>query len=227
MPAPVLLLTRPRAASEAFAGLVGAQLGRDIRVLVSPVIEIVDHGPLPDLSATGTLILTSTHAAERLGRSGALVGRDVRTVGDATAHAAGMHGAKAIALGHDAQSFLQNARDLAPPCTHCRGVHTRGDIAATLNARGIRCDEAVIYDQRARDLSDEARAAFSDGERMVAPIFSPRSAQLLSAQVPSNANLSVIAISPAAAEAWSGPGCLTIAPTPTSIAMVEAVADAF
>ncbi len=224
--APVLLLTRPRATSEAFLAGIEGRLGCRVQSVISPVLEIVDHGPLPDIGSYETLIFTSAHAVERLGRAALLAGRLVRTVGDATAATARSYGAEAEALGSDADSFLERAGSLNPPCLYCRGVHTRGDIAKRLRDRSIECDEAVVYDQREVPLTEEARTLLSSGCRILAPVFSPRSAKLLAGQIPKGATLEVFAISDAAASDWSAGGPVLVAERPTADCVMGLLMDA-
>ena len=225
-PRPTLLLTRPEAASKAFLSELRADTGADISAVISPILKIVACGPLPDLDGYATILLTSGHAVARLGRAGLLEGRNVATIGERAALGARVFGAHAEALGEDAAEFLAMADQLVAPCLHCRGTHTRGEIAGTLTARGIRTDEAVIYDQVAEPLGADALALLESGAPVVAPVFSPRSARLLSDEVPPAANPVVIAISPAAADAWDAPGRISVAKAPTREAMIRAVAAA-
>ena len=224
--APVLLLTRPRPASEAFLGRLEDYLGRSVDCIISPVLEIVDHGRLPDVDPYATLVFSSSNAVERLGREGMLKGRSVRTVGEATAEMARRYGAEAEALGGDVDAFIAHSGSLEGPCLHCRGVHSRGDLAARLAALSIPCDEAVVYDQREVRQTDEATARALSGSRIVAPVFSPRSARLLAEQLPENAHIQIIAISPAAASVWPDRGQVEIAEAPTAEEMLRLVAAA-
>ena len=218
-----LLLTRPEAQSQEFLALCEALAGRRLPCVVSPVLEIVDLGEVPDLTLFRTVIVTSGNAVRRLGRT--LAGRVVVTVGERTAALARDQGADARCLGPDVDAFLENIDGVEGPAVHVRGVHTRGDLAGRAAAKGLTVEEAVIYDQVARPLSRAAEALLQGNSPVVVPLFSPRSAGLLSA-TPIGAPIFVIAISPATRVAWTGPGRVTVAETPTAEAVCRAVTEA-
>ncbi len=221
-----LLLTRPRARSEEFLSLCEASAGHRLPSVISPVIEIADVGELPDLSGYDTIILTSANAVRRLGPAGLLRGRSVATVGTHTAELATVFGADARSLGDDVESFLASKPAFAGPAIHCHGVHARGALAARLLALGQACDEAVVYDQVAQPLNAAARALLDGTSRVVLPLFSPRSAKLVSASGPPIAPVTAIAMSQAVADAWQFGGDVRIAYEPRSDAMRDAVLSA-
>jgi len=221
---PTLLLTRPEAQSKAFLNMCEARADRRLPVVISPLIRIEPVGDVPDLDRFATLVVTSGNGVERLGA--ALAGRRVRTVGDRTAERARCFGAEAKALGENAEVFLHCANDLAGPLLVVRGVHARGDLAGRLIAKGFEVEEAVIYDQVALPLSGAARGLLTGTSPVVAPVFSPRTAQLLS-QNTVLAPLRVLAISEAVAGAWSGAGQVRVAETPDAQAMCTLVMEAF
>lgn len=218
-----ILMTRPADRSEEFLSRCETRAGRRLPAVVSPIIEIRDEGDLPDLSRYATVVLTSASAVARLAREGQLQGRSVACVGARTAELSRAAGASASALGDTVEGFLGAAASLQPPAIHCRGIHTRGDLAARLTDMGIQCDEAVIYDQIGRPLSVAARGLLTGSGRVVLPVFSPRSARLIAGFGGITAPLTVIAMSQAVADAWSGPGRVQIAYEPTADAMAEAV----
>ena len=221
-----LLLTRPRARSEEFLSLCEASAGRRLPSVISPVIEITDTGELPELSGYDTIILTSSNAVRRLGVSGLLRGRSVATVGAHTAEFARTFGADAHCRGDDVETFLASEPTFGGPAIHCRGVHARGDLAERLSALGQVCAEAVVYDQVAQPLNPAARALLDGALPVVMPLFSPRSAKLVSASGPPHAPVTVIAMSEAVADAWQFGGDVRIAHEPRSTAMRDAVLSA-
>ncbi len=168
-------------------------------------------------------MVTSGNAVRILGS--ALEGRDVVTVGAATADLAKTYGARASAAGDTVQDLLANTNRLAAPVLVCRGVHARIDLVAELNARGIPASDCILYDQAAKALSDAARRMLESDDLVIAPVFSPRSAALLSAE-PRQAPLIVPAISQTAADAWAGAGDIRLAKTPTAAAMMDLVTEA-
>jgi len=190
-----LLLTRPEAQSRAFA----AGLGALERVVISPVMEIVETGLRPDLARYRGVILTSANAVRF---APGLQGVPVWCVGARTAEAAQAHGAQVMQVADDAERLLAGF-DGTGPLLHLRGEHARGKVAERLTLAGIDTHEAVIYRQVARDLTPEARQLIEGEDKLILPLFSPRTAALVGRQVARiGSSLEVIAISPAVAEAW-------------------------
>ncbi len=224
---PTLLLTRPVEASAAFLSFCEAQLGRRIPVVVSPILRIVDFGELPDVNAFETLVLSSSNAVRRLGRAGALNGRRVATVGEATAALAREFQALTIATGIDSDELVAQSDQITSPAIWCRGHHARGDLAARLTEKGVLATDAVIYDQLSEPLSRAAIALINGKKPIIVPVFSPRSAALLSNAAQFAAPTNVIAMSDATAAAWSGDEAITIVDQPTSKDMACAVLAAF
>ena len=145
------------------------------------------------------------------------------TVGQNTARLAQEAGAEAVMLGETGAELLENAHKIDGPALICRGVHARLDLVQGLAERGIEASEAIVYDQVPQDLSEAARDLLAGENMVVAPVFSPRSATLLSAQSIS-APIRVLAISRATADAWIGPGKVEVADRPTSAAMCDLLA---
>ena len=224
---PTLILTRPADRAQAFLALCEARLGRRIPAIISPVIEIVPFGDIPDLTEFDTLIVTSASAVSRLADEGLLGGRRVATVGERTAALAKSSGASATCLGENVETFLERVDQLSGPCLHLRGVHSRGDLALNVSKAGVPCAEAVIYDQIQRPLSSAARSAIAGQGRAILPLFSPRTAELLSSAAEAGTNASIIAMSDAVAAAWRGGGDVKIAQEPTNDAMCDMVIAAF
>ena len=220
---PTLLLTRPEPQSKAFLALCEKRVGHQISAVISPVIDIEPLGEPPDLDGFETVILTSGNGVRRLAAD--LADRTVVTVGEQTAALAREFGAEARALGQDVDDFLNRAGTIRGPALFCRGVHSRGDLAPRLAALGLEVTEAVVYDQKSRPLSPDARTLLSARTPLIAPVFSPRSAALLS-RYPINAPFLVLAISDAVKTAWKSGGDIRVAEAPTQAAMCDLVARA-
>lgn len=222
-PEPTLLLTRPEDQSKAFLAACEARAGRRLPAIISPLMRVVPTGFTPDLDAYETVILTSGNGVRRLSELASLRGRSVATVGEKTAELARSAGAEARALGEDVESFLEPGEAIRGPAIFCRGVHSRGDLAGRLRARGLKVDEAVIYDQIALPLSCAARQLLAGKAPVVAPVFSPRTAALLKEHGDISAPLIIIAMSPAIADALGEGANIEVARHPTSEAMQAAV----
>lgn len=225
---PVLLLTRPRPASERL--LAALRLSAQVKVIISPVIGIDCCAAPAKVPQSGALILTSENGALAAGRMGLPDRMTAYCVGDRTAEVAAGQGLVPISAGGDAEDLLRLLLTQADraPFLHLRGDHARGDIVARLRARGIPADEHVAYRQRPLALTPEARSALSGRVPVVVPLFSPRSAALLVQQGPYAAPLHVVAISPAAAAAAAALGAAEteVADQPDGAAMARAITTA-
>ena len=218
---PTLLLTRPMAQSQSFQEQCTAHLERPISAVVSPVIDIRPVTGEPDLSGA-TLVVTSSNAVHAISKQ--LNGRRVAAVGQATAELAASFGAVAECMGETVDELLEKSQCLTSPIVVARGVHARLDLTAELTRRGHSARAVTVYDQAMKPLSLEARALLLGSHPVIAPVFSPRSAALLS-KAEILAPIKVLAISKNAADAWRGPGEILIAKRPTAQSMCELVAQ--
>ncbi|WP_323716842.1 uroporphyrinogen-III synthase [Paracoccus aminovorans] len=208
---PLLLLTRPEPASRRFAAAL-APLG--LRVLIAPVLEIVPvaHDAARLEGARG-LVFTSIHAVPSAGPGR---GRPAICVGPATADAARAAGFRVTEGPGDAARMLPLLDGLGQGWLHPHGAH----VAKTLPVPGM-----VVYDQLRHPLTAEALAALAGEAPVILPLFSPRSARLLSEQAgQARAPLWLAAISAAARAAWDAPAArAAVAPTPDAPGVLAAV----
>lgn len=225
---PILLMTRPAPESGRFVADLEAMGAGPFQPIIAPLIGITPAGAIPDLSDYGAVILTSRHAVRALLDAGTPCTGPAFAVGDATAEAARAAGFDVTSAGGDAETLVAMIRRKAPlgRLVHLRGTHSRGDIAGQLSAGGIPTDEAVIYDQPALPLSQEAELALQGPVPVVAPLFSPRTAALLASHKV-RAPLSVAAMSESVAKAVASLHImeLRIAKRPDATAMLSATAD--
>ncbi len=229
---PALLLTRPRAQAEAFAGQCTDRLGPEVEIVISPILEIRFLDVDAKLEGIAGIVATSAHGIEALARRADLGGRKAWCVGDSTAAAARRHGMRAVSAGGHAADLvaLLRRQAVAGPLLYPSGAEVRVDLAEALGAEGPRLRRLVCYEQRPAALSEQARALLAGARQIVLPVFSPRSAGLLGAAARgATAPLALVALSDAVAEGWTGPLPLsvTVAGAPTSGAMLDAVAKAF
>jgi len=218
-PGPTILLTRPRAASERSATEIRA-LRPHAQILIAPVIEIEPVGELVDPSDWATVVFTSANGVDRApnGR-----GTMAYCVGDTTADHARDAGYTAVSAEGAADDLVHRILADAPtgPILHVRGAHG-ASLVDRLKNHGLKAEEQVTYRQVDRDISSDLGRLAS--ERVIAPIFSPRSSDRLRAYLSPRKGLTVIAISGAAAKAWGGSAIISAAPT--GQAMREAIIDA-
>lgn len=209
-PRPPVLLTRPQAQAQAFAARLPGW-----RVVISPILDIVavdhDAGPLRDAAG---VVFTSAHAVAAAGPGR---GRPAICVGGATAQVARAAGFAVTEGAGTADSLLPLIAASPVPLIHPHGRH----VARALPVPGV-----VVYDQRPRPLTPAAQDLLAGRDPVILPVFSARSARLLGQAVAgAGAPLWLVAISAAAAEAWSGPAPARCrqAGQPTAAAMTAAI----
>ena len=209
-----VLLTRPRPESQRFAAALG------VPCEISPLLRIEFTGlAAPEAAA---LLFTSANGVGAWVAGGGATGLPVWCVGTRTADAAREAGFEVRGIARDADALVASVPDDAPSLLRVRGEHARGCVARRLADRGLRMEEAVMYRARALPLTDRARALAVSGP-VVAPIFSPRSAQLLSGAWPQGMlpHLKVVAMSGAVAAALPV-APVAVAARPDAAAMREA-----
>ncbi len=230
-PAPILLLTRPEAQSGRFAAAATARFGAAVRILVAPLMEIVFTAPVLPLDGVRALAFTSENGVAGFCRLSPRRDLPAYCVGARTAEAARSAGFRARSAAGDGAALarLIAAEGAAGPLLHPHGAHRQGDLAAALAGAGIALRAVEVYRQEPRSPSPAAAAVLNGQTRVIAPIFSPRSARLFRAAFAApRAPLALVALSPAVAEALGqrpGERLLTAA-RPEAEAMLDAVAAA-
>ncbi|QBX33746.1 uroporphyrinogen-III synthase [Paracoccus liaowanqingii] len=207
---PPLLLTRPLSDSQRFAARMDGW-----PAVTSPILRIVavDHDAAA-LHAAAGLVFTSAHA---VGAAGPGRGRPALCVGGRTARLARAAGF-AVTEGPGTAAGLVPLIAASPvPLIHPHGRH----LAHPLPVPGV-----VVYDQQPLPLTPQAHLLLAGPAPVIVPVFSPRSARLLGDMLPQPcAPLWRVAISAAAAAAWTGPAparC-TEAAQPSAAAMQAAI----
>ena len=200
-PKPVLLMTRPRAASERFAADLPEPLRKNLEVVIAPLAEIVPCVDHVDLAAGESVIFTSSNAVATARLLGANGGRPAFSVGRATTEAAHAAGWQAVFVGETADDLVRKLSVQKPdrPLMHLRGVHARGNIAARLREVGWEMHEQAIYDQVLQPLSPEGQQAIEGQAPVIAPLFSPRMARHFARLTSTAGTIHVAAMSPAVA----------------------------
>ena len=225
---PLILITRPIEAANSFAARLAAELGPQADICVAPLMEIRQLPDLPALSGYRTLIFTSSHAVDAFAQATASRDFTCYTVGKATAEKASACGlSPTIGPGTGRELAERILKDVpATPCLHLRGDHFAFDIAGYLNSAGIETHDTIIYKQVPIPLPDDVGALALQARIIIAPVFSPRSAQLLLDALPNGTSLHVAAISDAAAKVIPSEMAqrIEVAETPDGPAMLACVA---
>ena len=190
-----LLVTRPKSEAQSFAELLPPKLAERMNVILSPIIGI-EPVPIPEPIDSPGIIFTSRNAVAIASRLFAHRNHVVYCLGCATAKVAAAAGWAVRQTGRNADELVAIIPCIAPgePLLHLRGRHSRGTVAQRLSDAGIPTREQVVYDQIALPLSHAARSALLDTS-VIAPIFSPRSAELLAREAQDAVDLHIVAIS--------------------------------
>jgi uroporphyrinogen-III synthase len=225
--APLVILTRPREASERFASAMRNALG-PVDVAILPLMEIAPLGEALDLDGVAALIFTSAAGVEMFG--GLTEDRSLPAwcVGDRTAEAARAIGLRATSAGGDAEALITLMAEARPEgrLLHLHGAHVSVDVAERLTAAGLRAEGRAIYDQVQVPPGDAMSAALSHDGPIVVPLFSPRSARLFAEAAEGAAgDVLPVAISAATRDALPDPWTsrTKIADAPDAPAMIRAL----
>lgn len=149
------------------------------KVIFSPLLKIEAEGVPKESEA----VVFSSRNGVKFSTNGK--GRDAYCVGLKTAELAEKRGFQVQVVAETATELISImvSNPSHKPVTHLRGEHARGDICSSLNRANILCEEQIIYSQKAVDLTPEAKMLLRSKTAVVAPIFSPRTAKLLSEQL--------------------------------------------
>ncbi|GLS86216.1 uroporphyrinogen III methyltransferase [Cypionkella aquatica] len=222
---PTILLTRPAQQSQRFAAQIG---GAVISPLMRPEFS-TPHLPREDFSAIVLTSETGAEAAGRISATGAPLPKRAFCVGNRTADAAQKLGFEASSAAGDADDLLAHILRAQPAgqVLLLRGQDSAGDLQNRLVLAGIPTVSLVIYRQIALQLNDEAITILQGAAPVILPVFSPRSARILAAELRRIAAVAPIwlaALSAAVADGFDFPTVRTeIALRPDSAAMRAAI----
>ncbi len=230
-----LLLTRPKAQSEAFAKALEAALPGRFAAVVSPLLEIAATDAPLDLANAQGLVFTSANGVMQFAARGLSTDLPAYCVGDMTAGAARQSGLVARSAGGDVAALADMVRRAHRPGSgdfiHVRGRHAAGDLVGSLAQSGVPARGAEIYDQLPLPLRTEALSDLTAGRIEVIALFSPRTARVFAEAVrdvawdrsrPFAVSLSPAADAPLAALA---PLTRRICAAPTRAGMIETLRE--
>ena len=219
-----IVVTRPRCSADRFAALLSARRPERFDILVSPLLTIVPTMNEVDLSEFAAVVLTSENAVRVTEPNSVPLGMPAYCIGGATAAAAAVAGFLPTVAGNSSESLVSLAarEHSGGKLLHLRGRHAASDIAGRLNGAGLPAEEVVVYDQVRTRLGSAARQALTR-RRCVFPVFSPRTAGILSDEAASAPGLAhaVCCMSTKVAEAFRLDWRCTVAPEPTLQAMLS------
>ncbi len=172
-----LLLTRPAAQSRAFARQIAEKFPAT-RCIVSPLIDIVFDGELPDLTLFQALVFTSANGVRAFVAAGGKTRLPCYCVGPRTTTEATRAGLAATSADGGIENIARLLRTTLPQ--GARVLHIHGEhVAGTLDAARLPITGAVLYRQPQRALTAAATDALAAGDIDALPLFSPRSAEIL------------------------------------------------
>lgn len=221
-------MTRPLPQSMRFTRDLRAAMDRPLRVTHSPLILPVLLHPILPTAEYQAVIFTSETGVMASGMIDHLP-KLAFCVGDQTSRAARRAGFATQSAAGDAEALLRLILQASPrsPLLHVCGLDTRGDVAGRLTSAGIETHIAIAYRQNAIPLTPAAHRLLSGNNAIIAPLFSPRSAQIFAAAAEpiAHAPVFVAAFSAAVAQALGGLEIagLEIAAQPTADGMIAAI----
>ncbi len=221
-----LLLTRPQEAAERFASELAPDLSPGTQIVISPLIDIAPRGEPIDVSGYAGVIFTSGNAVGFAGSAAPVPAYCVGAQTRRRAEAAGWTVVEHEETADDLCLALTRAK-IDSPVLHLAGQHRRGALACRLTAAGLRTDEHVIYDQYRVPFTPDAISALTGSDPVIAPLFSPRTAQVFAEQYQGAAPLYVVAISQAALQPILGISTMyaRAASQPTACAVKEHILE--
>ncbi|MDZ7713640.1 MAG: uroporphyrinogen-III synthase [Rhodovibrio sp.] len=176
-----VLVTRPRADSEA---LVGALEARGHAAVVEPLLNIRVRDVDPDVSDVQALLITSANGVRAFAELSDERDLRVLTVGEASAEAARNAGFVGVeSADGDAEALARLVIDRLDPADgpvyHAAGTVTAGALKDRLTAAGFEVRRTPLYEAvPAERLSAETRTALQEGALDAALFFSPRTAKV-------------------------------------------------
>lgn len=221
---PIMIVTRPDPQGAAFAAAIREKWDASIRIIQSPLLQIVPVAVRDDLSGIGAVVFTSVNGVAQAAALGVPHGTVAYCVGEQTAAAAAKAGFSPVTGPGDAKQLITMilARRPAGTLAHIRGRHTRINIANALTKAGFQCRDVIAYEQQARRLTDAAQIALQGQDHVVVPLFSPRTSAIFQSAGPFAAPLHIVAISAAALPDLPSAKTVTVAETPDGSAMLRA-----
>ena len=227
-----ILLTRPAQGADRFAIQLRTRFGVEIRIVASPILTPHLLSVPRPVVPYNAVIFTSEAGVAGFRQLSAETGRDAWCVGDRTAAAAQAAGFRAKSAGGDVTALVSALQDAQIQGTllYARGRDAAGNLANSLNSLGFTVVEAVVYEQQPTPLNGDAAALLAGIRPVIAPVFSPRSADLLAsdpAMQGRRAPVWIAALSPAVAAASAGALAerTVCAARPDADAMLDAVAE--
>ena len=226
---PTILITRPEPRASAFAERCRAAAWADrCSIVVAPLMRTRMFGDPIDGNAYDLAVFTSVAgvtAAARLWTGPKMAAIAGGTSTGAAATRAGWETEVADGNGYAVLECLIRDRS-SGAVIWPRGTHGTPHFVAGLARTGRKVESVVVYEQIAIPMPEIGRSVLRSTGLVIAPVFSERSAQLLSdAATDASAEITIVAISSAAAKSFLGATHVSIAVNPSATAMLATIGD--
>lgn len=200
-----IILTRPKAQSDAYARQLKAEFGDAIKVIIAPLLAIRQVAAEFDPDNISYLLFTSLNAVESYAAQ--FERRDIPClcVGNRTAETARSHGLLAESADGAADDLLRLVKNRmlgkSGHLHYMRGRQVASDLASILREAGYTIHQSIVYEQIRISLPNQTKSIFATGKRILVPLFSPMTARRFMAETTGLAmpNATAIAISDNAA----------------------------
>lgn len=180
MPNRPIIITRNLHASQRTAAKLHAFGIAQSQIWLAPLVDIVFNRLRIELDAGHSAVFTSQNGVQAL-VSKPPKGMTAWCVGERTAEVARSKGFTTIAAEGNAESLIARLQksDSKRPLIWYRGQHTAVDIEERLSRLGMNIRSEIVYQQHELRLSGKVQKLFKTMP-CVLPIFSPRTAEILS-----------------------------------------------
>lgn len=227
---PLLLMTRPERASQAFWQALPPDSQNAVDLLINPLLSIHVTGPLPNLGGITGLIFTSANGLDAYSvLGGPVLPVPVIAVGTSTGNAARAYGFDVDVSGGNADQLVEHVLDggYSGPLLHIRGEIAVGDVAQRLSKAGVATSESILYSQKLEPFTPATREALSQDRPVLAPVFSPRTAKQIGGESQGVGSITFAAISQSVADELPDDAKKNtrVAKEPNRDAMVELVVE--
>ncbi len=219
-----LLLTRPLGMNDDFVESFPKDLAARLHFIDCPLMRIVSLQSQSGIEGDARAIFTSSNGVRFAPPS---LGRYAYCVGERTTAVAREAGWEPICAGENAEELIEyiGARNPSVSLYHLCGVHQRGNVVEALNAKGLKAQRVVLYDQQLLPLPPVVLESLKGETPTIVPLFSPRAAAHFAAHAPKNPFIKVVAMSDAVAQSVRNNASLetVTAAHPTAKAMLDVI----
>jgi len=223
------LITRPLEQSKRFSSQLVEVFGENIKVCISPVIEINTLKQSINTKSFQGLLFTSENGVRAFAKLSIERNLPAFCVGNQTALVARSCGFLSVSAQGDTNRLILLLKDQASELRllYLRGKYVSADIEQELRKDNIKVVSKIVYDQTPMKLTHQAVQFLSGSDGVIVPLFSDRSNVILSKQFFQEMNSIRIAIclSPAIARNVNPLhySKVYVSPNPNSVSLIEEI----